>query len=74
MEKKMKLAVIDLVATLLCTFGIGGMFMLDIANFVGVITRSTLYDLAVAPGIIAMIGWIVVMHRVMHDKCTLLDN
>lgn len=73
MEKKMKLAVIDLVATLLCAIGIGGMFMLDIANFVGVITRSELYDLAVAPGIVAAIGWIVVMHRVMHDKCTLLD-
>jgi len=74
MEKKMQLAVIDIVATLLCTFGIGGMVMLDIANFVGVITRSELYDLVGAPGIIAAIGWIVVMHRIMHDKCTLLDN
>lgn len=67
----MYIAIIDLVAMLICELGLGGIFTLVLINAVGILIPNVV-DLIVSA--VALIGLSILLHRVVSGKCTLIED
>ena len=67
----MYIAIIDLVAMLICELGLGGIFTLVLINAVGILIPNVV-DLIVSA--VTLIGLSILLHRVVSGKCTLIED